>query len=104
MKAKLESGLQVEGKKGTGTITSIITKSTGYVVVTWANGLTSKEMAFNLKINGEALKANPVTDEMREAKRAEKMDITAHHAPLTDKENADLDTYMQKAKWSSISW
>lgn len=39
-----------------------------------------------------------------EKKHAEKMDITAHHAPLTDKQNADLDAYMEKQKRNSISW
>lgn len=35
-------------KKGTGVVAQIITKSTGYVLVNWDNGTSSKEMAFNL--------------------------------------------------------
>lgn len=104
MKTKLEIGLAVEGKKGNGIIVSIITKSTGYVLVEWANGSQSKEMAFNLKINGEALKSNPVTDEMREEKRAIKMSVTAHAAPLTQKEKEDLEDYCEAKRRASKSW
>ena len=60
MKAKLETGLAVSGKFGEGMISKIITKSTGYVEVTWNSGKVSKEMAFNLKVNGEELKSKPV--------------------------------------------
>ena len=59
MKAKIEIGTQVQGKKGNGTIVKIITKSTGYVLVEWENGTSSKEMAFNLTCNGEELKKKP---------------------------------------------
>lgn len=55
---------RVENKKGlVGTITKIITKSTGYVEVTFDNGDVKKEMAFNLKnIEGETLKAIPTNN------------------------------------------
>lgn len=48
-------------KKGQrGTITRIITKSTGYVEVSYDNGSTKKEMAFNLTDeNGMSLKSAP---------------------------------------------
>ena len=51
----------VINKKGQkGTITRIITKSTGYVEVSYENGTTKKEMAFNLTDeNGNALKKAP---------------------------------------------
>jgi LPS O-antigen subunit length determinant protein (WzzB/FepE family) len=46
---KLEIGLKVKSSKlGLGTITKIITKSTGYVEVTYVSGKVNKEMAFNL--------------------------------------------------------
>ena len=53
----------VFNKKGQkGTITRIITKSTGYVEVTLENGSVSKEMAFNLTDeNGVSLKKAPVS-------------------------------------------
>lgn len=48
-------------KNQKGTITKIITKSTGYVEMTLENGTIKKEMAFNLKDeNGNALKKAPV--------------------------------------------
>ena len=37
-------------------------------------------------------------------KRAEKMMVTAHHAPLTAQEKEDLRIEMEKAKWASKSW
>lgn len=47
-------------KNQKGTITRIITKSTGYVEVTLENGSITKEMAFNLKDeNGISLKKAP---------------------------------------------
>lgn len=46
---KIEVGANViDPKKGAGKITHIITKSTGYVEVTYANGSKGKAMAFNL--------------------------------------------------------
>ncbi|SFU77018.1 Antirestriction protein ArdC [Pustulibacterium marinum] len=59
-RSKVYVGAIVEGKQGKGTISKIITKSTGYVEVTYENGKVAKEMAFNLKDeNGEPLKKNP---------------------------------------------
>lgn len=54
----------VINKKGQkGTITRIITKSTGYVEVTLENGSITKEMAFNLKDeNGVSLKKAPKSE------------------------------------------
>ena len=58
--SKINIGQQVRGSKGNGTITAIITKSTGYVEVTYSNGTVKKEMAFNLTDeNGETLKSAP---------------------------------------------
>ena len=46
---KVAVGSKVTNKKGKqGVISSIITKSTGYVTVKYPDGTTSKEMAFNL--------------------------------------------------------
>lgn len=57
---KIEVGQKVTGKLGLGTISKIITKSTGYVEVTYDNGTVKKEMAFNLTSqNGENLKNKP---------------------------------------------
>lgn len=51
----------VFNKKGQkGTITRIITKSTGYVEVSYEDGFSKKEMAFNLTDeNGVSLKKSP---------------------------------------------
>jgi len=58
--SKIQTGAKVNGSKGQGTITRIITKSSGYVEVTYDNGLVKKEMAFNLTDeNGESLKKAP---------------------------------------------
>ena len=61
--SKINIGAKVFNKKNQeGTITSIITKSTGYVEVTYLNGVVKKEMAFNLTDeNGESLKTTPKT-------------------------------------------
>jgi hypothetical protein len=60
MKTKIYIGAKVTSKNGAGTITNIITKSTGYVEVTYNNGILRKEMAFNLTgEDGELLKAKP---------------------------------------------
>lgn len=58
---KMTIGQSVISKKnGNGTITKIITKSTGYVEVTYTNGKVVKEMAFNLTDdNGNSIKALP---------------------------------------------
>lgn len=55
----------VFNKKGQkGTITRIITKSTGYVEVTMEDGTVKKEMAFNLTDeSGKSLKKAPVRKE-----------------------------------------
>ena len=59
--SKINIGTKVLNKKNQeGTITKVITKSTGYVEVTYLNGFVKKEMAFNLTDeNGESLKATP---------------------------------------------
>ena len=59
--SKINIGTKVFNKKNQeGTITKVITKSTGYVEVTYINGLIKKEMAFNLTDeNGDSLKATP---------------------------------------------
>lgn len=59
--SKINIGAKVLNKKNQeGTITKVITKSTGYVEVTYLNGVVKKEMAFNLfDENGESLKATP---------------------------------------------
>ena len=61
--SKIQIGAKVFNKKNQsqeGTITKVITKSTGYVEVTYLNGEVKKEMAFNLlDENGEQLKATP---------------------------------------------
>lgn len=61
MKAsKIQIGAKVNGKAGSGIISKIITKSTGYVEVSYDNGTIKKEMAFNLtNENGESLKSAP---------------------------------------------
>lgn len=54
--------LNKKGQKGT--ITRIITKSTGYVEVSYENGAKKKEMAFNLTDeNGVSLKKAPAKKE-----------------------------------------
>jgi len=60
--SRIEIGTKVNGSKGQGTITSIITKSTGYVEVTYNSGIVKKEMAFNLTDeNGVSLKSKPAS-------------------------------------------
>lgn len=71
MKAsKIQVGATVvSAKYGKGTITTIITKSTGYVEVDY-NGTVKKEMAFNLTDeNGESMKAKPVKKELTAEQR-----------------------------------
>jgi len=64
MATKIEIGTKIIGKLGAGLITKIITKSTGYVEVTYNNGSLKKEMATNLKSeNGEVLKNKPLEKE-----------------------------------------
>lgn len=59
---KLEIGILVKSNKlGLGVITKIITKSTGYIEVTYNSGKINKEMAFNLTDeNGVILKNKKV--------------------------------------------
>lgn len=64
----MTTGIKVNGKHGEGIITRIITKSTGYVEVTYNSGLVKKEMAFNLTDeNGNVVKKmreqKPLTQE-----------------------------------------
>jgi hypothetical protein len=57
---KVAIGSKVFSKHGEGEITGIITKSTGYVTVKYSNGITRKEMAFNLNgADGNPLKKRP---------------------------------------------
>lgn len=57
---KVAIGSKVFSKHGEGEITGIITKSTGYVTVKYNNGITRKEMAFNLNgADGNPLKKRP---------------------------------------------
>lgn len=56
----MKLGQQVISKKGNGTITNIITKSTGYVEVTLDNGSKIKTMAFLLTdMDGNPVKKAP---------------------------------------------
>ena len=73
--SKITTGQKVKSAKlGLGEITKVITKSTGYVEVTYANGQIKKEMAFNLTDEqGISLKAKPVVK------------------PLTPEQQAKLD-------------
>jgi hypothetical protein len=68
MKTKVYVGAEVSSKNGRGTITKIITKSTGYVEVTYESGRVRKEMAFNLYDNeGVALRSKPAPREYQPA-------------------------------------
>lgn len=65
MKSKIEIGTRVNGSNGEGMITRIITKSTGYVEVTYDNGKVKKEMAFNLTDTDlVSLKNKPIHKQM----------------------------------------
>jgi len=78
MKAKVEIGNRVNGSKGAGVISKIITKSTGYVEVIYDSGVVRKEMAFNLtNDNGTALKSVPSNHKTAQEKLSEKLRITA---------------------------
>ena len=111
MKAKVFEGARVNGKNGIGTITSIITKSTGYVMVSWDNEKTSKDMAFNLtNVDGELLKSKPASNASE--KLAEKLYITSGKDKFY--ENADgsfnheawykQEEVRRQAARESISW
>ena len=57
---KTKVGSIVNSKHGNGVISRIITKSSGYVEVKYDNGITRKEMAFNLKgQDGNPLRNKP---------------------------------------------
>ena len=85
MKAsRFATGTRVNGKKGTGTITAIITKSTGYVEVTYDNGTVKKEMAFNLTdMDGISLKSTP-KKRNSELTENEKRFYAAHRADMAE--------------------
>lgn len=92
--SKINIGTKVFNKKNQeGTITSIITKSTGYVEVTYLNGTVKKEMAFNLfDENGESLKATPkakkhtitTADRIESTKQGLLVANNHHHDSLVD--------------------
>ena len=70
--SKIAIGTTVIGKLGKGTISKIITRSTGYVEVSYPNGRSAKEMAFNLTDElGTALKAKPAKAEPKVLTAAE---------------------------------
>jgi hypothetical protein len=111
---KLEIGLTVNSTKlGSGIITKIITKSTGYVEVNY-NGKLKKEMAFNLTDeNGISLKSEPKINAIRrETKFAEKMQVTSSRPAMwinsdgTTNYNIlnDFLAEREKAAWSSKSF
>lgn len=83
---KIEIGTKViSSKNGNGTITRIITKSTGYVEVDF-NGKVSKEMAFNLtNENGVSLKSKPVKKQITAEQEAKSK---AAHARFKQSMNA----------------
>lgn len=64
MAKKIYVGAKVaSAKHGAGTISKVITPSTGYVEVTFDNGSFSKEMAFNLcDGDGNPLKSKPKSE------------------------------------------
>lgn len=92
--SKINIGTKVLNKKNQeGTITKVITKSTGYVEVTYINGLVKKEMAFNLTDeNGESLKATPkakkqtmtISDKIESTKQGLLSVNNHHHDSLVD--------------------
>lgn len=103
MKAKIEIGTHVEGKKGTGIITSIITKSTGYVEVTWDNGNKSKEMAFNLTVNGESLKSKP--ESKSKLNPANFMSAEEYaKSKYSTMSNDDFNEERKRDRFNTISW
>lgn len=99
--SKVNIGAKVFNKKNQeGTITSIITKSTGYVEVTYLNGTIRKEMAFNLTDeNGESLKATPkvkkyiptIADRIASTKQGLLRVNECHRTPLIDVYMSALD-------------
>ena len=80
---------RVNGKKGTGTITKIVTKSTGYVEVTYDSGDVKKELAFNLTdMDGISLKATP-KKRSSELTDSEKRFYASHRADMTEARRLD---------------
>lgn len=114
MATKIEIGTPViSSKNGNGIITKIITKSTGYVEVTYANGSIKKEMAFNLKNeNNEELKSKPANHKTAAEKLHEKLYVSSN-APASwinadgttdyEKYNAFLEE-RERAARNSKSW
>lgn len=100
--SKINIGTKVFNKKNQeGTITKVITKSTGYVEVTYINGLVKKEMAFNLTDeNGESLKATPktkkqtmtISDKIESTKQGLLVVNNHHHDSLVDAYMTALNT------------
>lgn len=92
--SKINIGTKVLNKKNQeGTITKVITKSTGYVEVTYLNGTVKKEMAFNLfDENGESLKATSkakkqtmtIADKIESTKQGLLAANNHHHDSLVD--------------------
>ena len=110
--SKIQIGATVTGKFGKGTISLIITKSTGYVQVTWESGKVSKEMAFNLTDeSGESMKAKPA-GKTAEQKLHEKLSVTAHSNGFFVREDGTTDyegrekflAEREAKKWGSVSW
>lgn len=83
--SKIAIGTKVISSKfGNGVITRIITKSTGYVEVDY-NGVSKKEMAFNLTDeNGESMKAKPVNKPLTTEQQAK---LDRNHAAFRAKFN-----------------
>ena len=95
MKTKIEIGTRVNGKSGIGTITRIITKSTGYVEVTYDDGDVKKEMAFNLTdLNGVSLKSKP-TNKPLTADQQKKVDNRHARFMNTIREAEFQDNYLE---------
>lgn len=110
MKAKVEIGNRVNGSNGTGTISKIITKSTGYVEVSYDNGKVKKEMAFNLtSVDGEVLRSKPA-GKTAEEKLHEKLTATESGNRFFVRADGSIDynaledfrVECEKAAWASI--
>jgi len=110
MKSKVEIGTRVNGSNGKGTITRIVTKSTGYVEVTFDNGKVKKEMGFNLtSVDGNVLKSKPVGVSDAE-KLHNKLSVTAKGNGFFVRDDGTTDynamnaflEEREKAAWASI--
>ena len=104
MKSKIFIGAKVSSKHGEGIITNIITKSTGYVEVTYSNGTIRKEMSFNLTdVDGEPLKKKPASEtsgmSRGEKKRHQDAKAIAAFDALSNLQK--LKNYFRN-KWSDI--